>query len=249
MNKHSWCFPMIPVMLTLVAGAARAQEPDDRWKKSNDRGNRYEGRIEIPVGRPELEVVSFLGHRESYSGRVDLKIKFFLPSAGRVRLQARELEEDVQYFMEAKSQDWQAAAWNEFGPWSTRFVLVPEEVPAGNLAVLARLEGKDGAKTLMPAFLYHSKAPTKVGRYTLHLRPDANLTEIRFRLFSGDKVLKEGKLVERLEAGVAFPLKLEMSGVPAGRLRLRIDGKFRGKPGGPDKSFFIYHQPDFSSGG
>ncbi len=67
------------LLLALLAGAADAQEPSEWWKRKNDRGNRFEGLIEIPVGRPQLELLSFLGSKESYTENVDLRIRFFVP--------------------------------------------------------------------------------------------------------------------------------------------------------------------------
>ena len=104
-----WLLPLLT--LPLVITAVEGQEADARWQQRNDHGNRYEGRVEIPVGNPQLEVLSFLGHKESYSGSADLYVRFFLPTRTEVSIRARELEERVNYWMEAKPQDWEPGQW------------------------------------------------------------------------------------------------------------------------------------------
>ncbi len=51
--------------------------PDERWKRQNDRGNRYEGAIEVPAGNIDLELVSLTGFRETFDRDADLKVRFF----------------------------------------------------------------------------------------------------------------------------------------------------------------------------
>lgn len=67
------------------------------WKQKNDRGNRYEGRIDIPVSKPDLEVLSFIGYKESLAGYPDLKVRFYLPINCPVAIKGMELQEDKQY--------------------------------------------------------------------------------------------------------------------------------------------------------
>jgi len=239
-----------PSLLTLVllalAGAVAAEEPGKRWKSRNDRGNRYEGRIEIPVANPTIDVLSLVGSRESYEKGDELTVRFFVPGEHDVVLQAREIEERVQYFMEAKGQDWAAKQWNEFGPWPTS-ILTREGIPAGNLGVLIR-QGEDEEAVLLPAFVYRSAAPETVARYTLLVRPGTALSELTYRVFSDDEELIGDRLAD-LEAGVAFSIKLETAELPEGRLRLELAGKLKGRPCGrddqkpcPGGTYVFYHQ-------
>lgn len=234
-------------MLLVVAGIAVGQEPSKRWKSRNDRGNRYEGRIEIPVASPTIEILSFLAFRESYSKGDDLTVRFFVPEAGDLVLQARELEERVQYWMEAKGQDWTTSEWNEFGPWPTK-ILAREQIPAGNLGLLIHLHG-DEETTLLPAIVYHSAPPRTVESYTLHFRLSSDLSEMTYRLYAGGDELTRDKLVD-LDAAEPLTIRLKTAGLPEGQLRLELEGKFRGRTCGDEKgircpggSYALYHRP------
>lgn len=224
---------------------AWADEPSERWKRRNDLGNRYEGRVEVLVGRTQLDVVSFSGWRESYEPdeSVELEVGFFLPVSGEVTIQARELVDQTQYFMEAKPQEWEVDAWNTFGPWATGDVLSREQIAPSNVGiVISASDGASGDRILMPAFVYHSQLPEVVVAYTLRLRPDSDLRQVRYRLLTGDEEAAAGKLVDALEAGKPFPIKLEVVGLPEGRLRLELEGKFKNRPAGPKASFEFHHR-------
>ena len=128
----------------------------ERWRSSNDRGNRYEGRIEVPVSGSALELLSFVGQMEPFRDGVVLNVRFFLPTdeqiacgvaspdTAGVQVEARELREDKLYYMESKqtATDWAAGEWNQFGPWDTGAVLDREGVPSSNLGVVVRLDKK-----------------------------------------------------------------------------------------------------------
>ena len=126
------------VIFGLLASAILVfAQADDKWKKQNDRGNRYEGRIGVPVGNPPLELLSFVGSSPSLPvgapPDVVLKIRFFLPDSSFAFISVRELEEEKQYWMEAKQTSWQRQTWNEFTPWPIKDVLLREEIPLSNL--------------------------------------------------------------------------------------------------------------------
>ena len=239
---------ILPSVLVLgaLAGAAAAEDPGKKWRSRNDRGNRYEGRVEIPVANPTIDVLSLVGTRDSYEKGDELTVRFFVPGEGDVVLQAREIEERVQYLMEAKSREWTAGEWNEFGPWPTS-ILVREGVPPGNLGVLIR-QGEGDEAVLLPALVVRSEAPETVAKYTLHVRPGTALSELDYRLFSGDEELAGDRLAD-LDASVPFAIKLEAAELPEGRLRLELAGKLRGKPCGregqspcPGGTYVFYHQ-------
>lgn len=241
------CLALTGVSLTL-SSAVIAQEPSQRWKTRNDRGNRWEGRVEIPVGRPAIELLSFVGFREPYAGGEDLEVRFFLPQAADVVIRAREIEERVQYLMVVKDREWAAGEWNVFGSWPTGEVLAREGVPTGNLGVVVRL-GAGEAATWVPALIYHSSPPETLSSYLLHFRPGSDLSEIVYRIYDGEEELSQARLVD-LRAFVPFAIELETAGLPAGSLRLELRGELRGKPCGaenqsscPGGSFLIYHQP------
>ena len=86
----------------------------ERWRSRNDRGNRYEGRIEIPVSGSALELLSIVGQMEPFRDSVELSVRFFVPTDEQiacglaspatkgVQVEARELREDKLYYMESK---------------------------------------------------------------------------------------------------------------------------------------------------
>ena len=84
----TWLFNLLlgatsfTVALFIVALPALAQpELSDRWKRQHDRGNRYEGLVDVPVSLTEIELVSFLGFREEAYEDEDAWVRFFLPDA------------------------------------------------------------------------------------------------------------------------------------------------------------------------
>ncbi len=237
---------LLTLVLLALAGAMAAEDPGERWRKRHDRGNRYEGRIEIPVANPTIDVLSLVGSRESYDKGDELTVRFFVPGEQDVVLQAREIEERVQYFMEAQRREWTAGQWNEFGPWPTG-LLIREGVPAGNLGVLIR-QGEGEEAVLLPAFVDLSEPSETLARYTLHVRPGSALSELTYRVLREDEELIGDRLAD-LEAGVAFSLKLETAELPEGRLRLELAGKLKGRPCGregqkpcPGGTYAFYHR-------
>ena len=133
------------------------------------RGNRYEGRIDVPVSGSSLELLSFVGRVERYSGAVDLNVRFYLPTdeeltcgvtppeTSGVKVEARELREDKLYYMESKGDlGWDLGAWNRFGPWETGTVLDREGIQPSNLGVLVKLEKKPWT-AVAPAFVYQTQ--------------------------------------------------------------------------------------------
>lgn len=243
--NHSWGLAII-IVIVVLATDVLAQKVV--WQQKNDRKNRYEGRIDIPVCKPELELLSFTGHRESFSGDVLLKVGFFLPTASPVFIHGRELREQKHYWMESKPADWQEGKWNEFGPWPTREVINREGIPSSNLGILVRLKKKAvNGRNIAPAFLYHTTLPASVKTYTMHLRPYSNLKKVTYTLYKIENEqeveVKADSLYGNLIAGEPFLIKLEVQGLPENRLRLVIQGAYKNKSGGPHLEYNFYHKP------
>lgn len=246
------------LLLFLTAYMAVTISPNEclaispKWKKQNNRGNRYEGRIDIPIGKPDLELLSFVGCREAFTGDVNLKVRFYLPTSASVFIQGRELSEQKHYWMESKppekAAEWKAGAWNEFGPWATREVLVREEIPSSNLGVLVRLqrETTNGGE-VAPAFVYHSTLPASVNSYILYLRPDLTLKKVQYSLYrlvgNQEAKVKTSTLVGDKSAGEPFPIELDMGGISEGPMLLLVEGKYRNRTGGPTREYKFYHKP------
>ena len=137
----------------------------DSWKAINDRGNRYEGRIEIPVSNPDLELLSFVGFMQEFDRESILKVRFFLPLRSQVIIQAQELYPEKNYWMESKPGDWNVEEWNLFEPWPTKDVLDSLHIGSSNLGIIIRLN-KKMSNEIAPAFIYHSGLPVSPIKYT-----------------------------------------------------------------------------------
>lgn len=241
---------MISIVIVVLPTEILART--DKWRRQNDRGNRYEGRIEIPVGRPDLELLSFAGFREAFTGDVTLTVRFFLPSTSPVFIHGRELQEQKQYWMESKPADWQAGAWNDFGPWPTGVVLSREGISSWNLGVVIRLrtETMNGGE-LAPAFIYHSTSPESVATYTLYLRPNWTLKKVTYSLYriinDQEVKVKTSSLYGDKIAGEPFPIKLDVRDLPAGPMRLVVQGAYKNRIGGPIREYGFYHKPQIAN--
>lgn len=247
---------LIPIVIIILSTEILAQT--EKWKRQNDRGNRYEGRIEIPVGKHDLELLSFVGLREPFTGDVKLRVKFFLPASSSVFIQARELLEQKQYWMGSKPANWRAGVWNEFGPWPTGVVLNREKIPSWNLGVVISLrKGTTGANELPPAFItggqlapafvYHSTSPASVDKYILHLRPNSTLKKVTYSLYkildNQEAEVRASSLYGDKIAGEPFKIELKVRGLSEGQMRLVIEGTFKNRIGGPIREYEFYHKP------
>lgn len=235
---------LIPFVLAALVAVILAQT--DQWRRQNDRGNRYEGRIDIPIGKPDLELLSFTGWREPFMNDVILKVRFFLPTSAPVLIQARELQDQTQYWMESKPADWHAGTWNEFSPWPTREVLRREGIPSENLGVVIKFrKATTAGEVLIPAFVYHSTLPALATKYTLHLRPNTTLkkvTYVLYRIVNAQEVeVKTSSLVGDKVAGAPFLLELGVQGLSAGYMRLVLQAGYKNRLGVLLQEYEFYH--------
>jgi len=253
--------------IAVVAFSAAAQSQGgwlERWRSNNDRGNRYEGRIDVPVSGSSIELLSFVGRVERYDDAVDLNVRFYLPTDEQltcgmsppgtdgVKVEARELREEKLYYMESKGQqDWESGAWNRFGPWDTRAVLDREGISPSNLGVLVKLDKKPWT-AVAPAFVFHTQPPTRVESYRLHLRPNATLSQVSYKLLgceSGERVeVAAATLRGDKIAGEPFAIRLDVSDLSAGPLIVRVNGQVKNRDKRPSIDVRLYHQPEIADG-
>ena len=90
---------LYPMVFAVLASAAIAFADSDCEPERNDRGNRCEGLVALPVSRPDLVLLSFAGYREPFEDDVDLKVKFFLAHDANVVIRGRDLRDRQQYWM------------------------------------------------------------------------------------------------------------------------------------------------------
>ena len=218
----------------------------DDWKRKNDRGNRWEGTIQLPVSQPDLVLLSLTSFRQKVEDDTELKVRFFLPGGTEARVEARELQENVHYWMESKPIEAQETGWQVFGPWPVSEVLSRNSVSFTNIGVLVRLRSEGGGeKHLAPAMIYDSERPKTAGRYTFLFRPSIPLRSLEYTAYLvGDETEKvaSASLAGNKARGVPFPIELDLSEVPAGLVRLEIRGRYRSRTGGPVREYEFHHQ-------
>jgi hypothetical protein len=210
---------VVAIILALQVSA----QVTDQWRRKSDRGNRYEGTIQIPVSGPALELRSFVATLEPFSSSVELYVRFFLPSDELATVFAQELEDRRHYWMESKPGPWAARQWNKFGPWYTRTVLDVEKVPYGNLGVLVQA-GSPADPLLLPAYVYHSSPPRPASVYRLYFRTRSSLRSVVWSLYTADgtKLITHPLPGERLP-GETFAIDLSAEGLPRSEMRLEIE--------------------------
>jgi hypothetical protein len=239
----------VTCMVTILVTDSSARAQTDEWRKRNDRGNRYEGRVSIEVAKPDLRLLSFFASREAFEKNVDLHVRFFLPAPAHVFIQARELREIKKYWMEAKPGQWEAGRWNEFAPWPTGSVLIREGVPYWNLGVLIRINNSTtSGRELLPAIVYHSALRGPITHYTMHLQPTTTLRNVQFSLSqmvdNKERNTRTWESTTEKVAGQPFSIDFDLAGQPEGWMRLIIEGFYSNRPGGPLQVYTFYHKPD-----
>lgn len=221
-------------------------QPDDEWKKQNDRGNRYEGRVSLEIGAPPIELIGFYGFREKFETGTNesLRVRFYLHDTLQVYLCAQEIERKEFYWMEAKPQKWQIG-WNEFGPWPSGEVISKLNLPANNIGVLVRSEKVYGSGPVSPAILYYSAPPQTITEYTAYFRPGKALASGRYELYRDCKesdLIKKGR-IGRQSAGVPFVIRFALPEEWEGLVKLRVTVKVKGEitPVPPLREYCFYH--------
>jgi len=243
-------FLVITLLVVMLPTGMYAQT--DEWRKENKRGeNRYEGLLGGALGDRDLELLSFIGFLEPFDGKkVELKVRFFLPSGSSALIQGRELDVRKHYLMESIPTTWHTGVWNEFGNWLTKDVLNEYKIPSSNLGVVIKYrEDATTGDDCAPGFVYYSQLPDSVDSYTLYLRPNATLVNVRYTLYrisSNDKkVIREDSLPGAKTAGAPFSIKLSrMNREPKCRMHLVVRTNYEGKFGdGPPFECNFYHIP------
>ena len=199
-----------------------------------ERANRFEGLVGLPISgpnRPAVDLTSFTGFFQPFTGSVDLQIEFFLPpSQAKVQIVAQELRQDLFYRMESKPRTWVPNTWAVFGPWSTGDVIVPGKVQPSNIGVVVQLgDGPEGRTLVAPAFVHQSTVAASLTGYRVQLRPvrttlsavDYTLERIETDRLVG--VAKERVAVERPERR-SFPIDLDAAALAEGRYLLTVIG-------------------------
>ncbi|MFI5184336.1 MAG: hypothetical protein ACHQNV_08060 [Vicinamibacteria bacterium] len=231
------------VVAVLLLGVAISGE----WTAGNDRGNRYEGSVRVPVANPDLALLSFTGSFSPFHKEATLKVRFFLPDETAVFISAQELRDRKQYRMEAKPRPWKVGQWNEFAPWPTRDVIDVLGVSSENLGVVVRLgESGQGSGEVAPALVYTTPPPPVVETYRFVFRPGLTLRGLRYTLYRLDGAapakLREMELKAQRTRGEPFPIDIDAKDLPPGRIRLLVDAFVKDRSDEVTRQFDFLHK-------
>ena len=241
---------LLPLVCLAIAAAALEGGSQDLRSAPFDRGNRYEGLVGLPIGgpsRPGLDLLSFTGYFEAFTGNVDLQVRFFLPPwAPQARVVAQELTQDRFYRMESRERRWPSNAWATFGPWPTGEVIIPQNVRPSNIGVVVRLdEAPEGRSLVAPVFVHQSGTAVDFTRYRVQLRPvRATFGAVDHRLErtgtgAVEVIAKQRTTVERPERR-PFRIDLGAATLAEGRYRLTVVGHVKN-----DASIQVTRQYEF----
>ena len=202
-----------------------------------EHSNRFEGLVGLPIAvpnRPALDLTSFTGFFEPFTGSVDLQIAFFLPpSRSQAQIVVQELTQNLFYRMESKPRTWVPDMWAAFGPWPTGDVIIPGKVQPSNIGVVVHLdEGPEGKAFVAPAFVHENKVAATLTGYRVQLRPvRTTLSAVDYTLerVEADRlasIVKERVEVERPERR-SFRIDLDATKLAEGRYLLTVTGHIK----------------------
>lgn len=236
---------LLTILLTIVIFLSGSISKESfEYKK---RGNREEGIRAVGIGAPNLELLSFVAHKEKTKWDADiiLRIRFFLPKVSSFYITAKELRVRKFYIMKPLQHKW-PSGWHEFSPWPTKDVLKPLGISLDDLGIVGKLNrDRIGSGEIAPLIIYHSSMPSQVNKYTLHFLPRDNLKRMEYRLY---KVYPETLVAQQrimmLSGGSPFSITLDLSNQNEGYYKLIMDGKFKNRVGGPQRTYYFFHKPD-----
>ena len=167
----SWLLLSLPVLLCLFPSTSPAQ--DSGWEKTNDRGNRYEGIVEVPNGKRDYELLAFFAYKNVNAPSPDgqLHLMFCVPAGTAVQsISAKEIHSDTQYMAAFKPGKLirLGRQWEGVTEWPVMTVLSPNHVKLENIGVLVHLENNGIPGEIAPAVLYTSAKPKSIDKYSLY---------------------------------------------------------------------------------
>jgi hypothetical protein len=228
----------------VVAGILLSQ---DAWRRKHDLGNRYEGLIDIPTASSVLDVLSFTSFFQPFDRAEEWRVRYYSPIKATVMIYARDLDEQVQYWMESYPQSASPHQWSEFQKWDTGPVLIRENVAATRVGVTAKLSDADGS-TYIPAMVYpaNTPIPAQIASYRIQLRANFNISRLDYTVTgvtprgSASPVLH---LPGERVAGAPFPLDVDVQKFSDGPMRVVISA-FKGTQLVASKELSFFHKKE-----
>jgi hypothetical protein len=229
--------------VAVVAGSLGAQ---DAWQLKHKFVNRYEGLIDIPTGNPPMEVLTFVAYFQEFVGRQEWRVRYFSPTRTQVTIYARDMDDEVQYWMESIPKEASPNVWSEFRGWDTGDVLIKEKVKASSVGVTAMTNGAE--RSYLPALVYPATAalPPAIEFYKLRLRANRHITRVDYILSGVTKPNRPSSRKFSLPgehfAGDPFLLELDAREFSEGPMHLVIQA-VNGEAPVASKEFNFYHRP------
>jgi hypothetical protein len=167
-----------------------------------------------------------------------LFLHFHLLEPATLSITARELIPVKYYEMRVEREDWPAGR-NTFGPWDTGEVIVPLKVQRTNIGALARFTADGGGSGRMVAVAF--KDEPKSQRYEFQFRTKYDLKLASYRLLNAESNAEvlQGTLSDVI-GGAPASIAFDLSSADEGWYELVVDCLYKGRSGGPQRSFRFY---------
>lgn len=191
-------------LLLLLSTLPLAAQRNAEWKRSNDRGTRYEGTYSRQVSGG-LELVSLhagMPASFSFGQGQQLRVRMYSPGNLSYTLHAEDLSGTQFYWWEDKNGQTSTGWYHSPAEWSVDYLLARLRLPANNLGICAETQGstRDHKKYLV-AQVYTGGTPPPVERFTAVLRLGRATAGGTYKVYRGESrsgsPLLEGNITAR----------------------------------------------------
>lgn len=217
------------VLCTLIPVSGFSQSGLDYQSRG---GNRFEGKIEEPVGAHFTLLSATLARldwgRVSYPS--ELSVRFYAPKATRANVRLIEKQRVESYRLDSANKHWKRG-WNQFGPWPTADVIARLEVEIDNLGVtVTESEEPSDSGQVFPAVLYEKNIPPLNGEYHFTVKSNTGLQPLSWTLYrvEGGKNIKinsQSMYLNKLSVDTPYDIRLSAASLSEGSYKLRIRGE------------------------
>ena len=214
--------------------------------------NRFEGSYQNQANT-ELEIIGVLRSPISFHSPSVLSVEFFLPATGlskdNVLVEAQEITQSRNYFMQSKPFSVHDSDWNTFTPWPSGDVIDPLGVEEHNMTVTVSYLDRSGTRIYLPADV-NTGATNTLNTYTIQFRTAWNIHSLDEKLTAPDGTTISLPTIEcsaesfcvLYDAGTSHALSLDMSKRPDGFYSLHLTGHVPNKFSPIKATVTFYHK-------
>jgi len=215
-------------------------------------GNRFEGSYQNQANT-DLDIIGVLRSPILFNSPSTLSVKFFLPATGlataKVLVEAQEITQSRNYFMQSKSFPVRTTEWNAFSPWPTTDVIDTLGVAPQNLAVTTSYIDQSGTRVYLPADVNIGVAHP-LNTYIIQFRTAWSIHSLDEKLTASDGTSIPLKTIEcsadpscvLYDAGTSHAMSLDMSNQPDGFYNLQLIGHVPNKFSPVHATVTFYHR-------